>query len=1034
MILQSKSFFIGKGDSLQQVNSFIEKELGLDSYLIKDIQAVLLNDQTVQLTLLYNKYPTKIIDSVAPREGAIFTDGVSSNDFDIRFLFNYPIDFNSIVSGSFSIDDVGIPVDQIYTDSNSNGYFLKVLATGYQTQAFHTYKVSSDLLRSDGSKLSYTPVGGYIFHDLSSAYIGDYFSDYYSHRRGVTTIGLIRISKDRTAEQGIREFLAQQGLPDDRLIAFTSVARGTNLLDIYLVYLSKLEPQIVSGFPLNNSLLPDVSAPSKVTFVFNTDLDKSLLTTATGLFTIEEGFGTSTEVDPSYISLTDDLRTVEIDVSNYFTAQKVYSIIARPGLISLDGFEKIKPEQWTIHIAAYEAVSTGAGVADGSGADPNSRYLLYQSNASLPNSKVPTFANAITGYLTGSTYIFSGIGINEHFNNTSNPHNTTTAQIGAVDLSTFTGHTGQDSIHFTQASISIVSNQITDFEQAVTGLITGGTIAGVSNEAFTGHTGQTEIHFTQASISIPSAQITDFTQAVTGLFTGITAGVSADLFTGHTGDATIHFTQAQISIPSTQITDFTAAVTGLFTGITAGVSNDLFTGHTGNTSIHFTQAQISIPSSQISDFNSSVTGLFTGITSIGGLTNELFTGHTGDSSIHYSVGSIDHGSIAGLSDDDHPQYLLNDGSRVVSGELLATVAASSANAFARKNEVDAVDTYVFNTLVVHATDTSNPHVTTAAQVGAPTTAQFTGHTGDTTIHFTQAQIQITTGQITNFTSIVSGMIVDIATTGSYVSSSDFTSHTGNHSNPHSVTASQAGALSINNNFSDLTDITTARENIRVGMVIEDFAPCDFNGNFTTSNINAGGGFQGNPYYYTVTQAYDSIGVVVSSNNAGVDPTNGGLVVGNSTYLYLTSGIDYFFRIAVSHTGQAIFRFGLTNSNHLGTGFPSNGAYFEHNSNFDSLLHIVASSGSTLTSGSTADSLSANTWKWYAIGYYGSGINFYSIGSDGTKSLLGVHTKIPANDATRGMRPFIQTIGAGATYRNLYWDKFGYKMVYSGLPF
>jgi len=35
-----------------------------------------------------------------------------------------------------------------------------------------------------------------------------------------------------------------------------------------------------------------------------------------------------------------------------------------------------------------------------------------------------------------------------------------------------------------------------------------------------------------------------------------------------------------------------------------------------------------------------------------------FTGHTGDASIHFTTGEIDHGNIAGLLDNDHPQYTL----------------------------------------------------------------------------------------------------------------------------------------------------------------------------------------------------------------------------------------------------------------------------------------------------------------------------------------------------------------------------------------
>lgn len=44
--------------------------------------------------------------------------------------------------------------------------------------------------------------------------------------------------------------------------------------------------------------------------------------------------------------------------------------------------------------------------------------------------------------------------------------------------------------------------------------------------------------------------------------------------------------------------------------------------------------------------------------------------HVVDGSIHFTEGSIDHGSIGGLGDDDHTQYLLVNGSRGLTGNLV----------------------------------------------------------------------------------------------------------------------------------------------------------------------------------------------------------------------------------------------------------------------------------------------------------------------------------------------------------------------------
>jgi len=76
--------------------------------------------------------------------------------------------------------------------------------------------------------------------------------------------------------------------------------------------------------------------------------------------------------------------------------------------------------------------------------------------------------------------------------------------------------------------------------------------------------------------------------------------------------------------------------------------------------------------------------------------------------------SNDHGSLAGLSDDDHEQYLLADGTRAMSGSL-----DMGANAVTNVGNVDGRDVSADgSTLDTHVADvTGNPHAVTAAQVG-----------------------------------------------------------------------------------------------------------------------------------------------------------------------------------------------------------------------------------------------------------------------------------------------------------------------------
>ena len=67
------------------------------------------------------------------------------------------------------------------------------------------------------------------------------------------------------------------------------------------------------------------------------------------------------------------------------------------------------------------------------------------------------------------------------------------------------------------------------------------------------------------------------------------------------------------------------------------------------------------------------------------------TSHTGDSSIHFTEGSIDHGSIAGLTDDDHTQYIRADGLRPFSSTVSGVTPTVDAH-LATKGYVDSVAT------------------------------------------------------------------------------------------------------------------------------------------------------------------------------------------------------------------------------------------------------------------------------------------------------------------------------------------------------
>jgi len=75
------------------------------------------------------------------------------------------------------------------------------------------------------------------------------------------------------------------------------------------------------------------------------------------------------------------------------------------------------------------------------------------------------------------------------------------------------------------------------------------------------------------------------------------------------------------------------------------------------------------------------------LTTLSGNINGDLESHVNDSTIHFTEASIDHGSIAGLSDDDHPHYSLADGTRAFTGTVSGVTPTEDAH-LATKAYVD----------------------------------------------------------------------------------------------------------------------------------------------------------------------------------------------------------------------------------------------------------------------------------------------------------------------------------------------------------
>ena len=118
--------------------------------------------------------------------------------------------------------------------------------------------------------------------------------------------------------------------------------------------------------------------------------------------------------------------------------------------------------------------------------------------------------------------------------------------------------------------------------------------------------------------------------------------------------------------------------------------------------------------------------------------------HEADSSIHFAEGSIDHGAIAGLSDDDHSQYSLATGLRAFSGVVAGVTPVSDADLSTKgyvDGEIDSdISTHAAISTAHHTKYTDSEAISALEPTTSALSASGVAHEADSSIHFTEGSI------------------------------------------------------------------------------------------------------------------------------------------------------------------------------------------------------------------------------------------------------------------------------------------------------
>ncbi len=372
MVNLTRTFLITKGGGgINDVTTFIERELGRDATLVKGLTATASNNTVTYLTLQYSDSSDASIEITSPVNGLV-TSTVSPptqfyaqysqpiqvatfTDSSVRFAKNgAATTATTVVQPGCSDQVVAVHLDS-YIPSGGSG-----------TSGSYTLLFDRGVQSIDGSEQVSSSLFGFNVAREASPYIG--LEGLYTRaiKRGKMSLKYAILDASEFADKKIKSILNSLSTGGELLAQAT--AEKQNQVEIFALVLEKPEPVPDSVYPRLGSMRQPTANFNRVTLTYKNPIRTAQLMD-TALYSISPSWGVTLDITNSYISVIDD-KTVELNVGQFLYDQSVsnayfVSLLCLPGLHSaneIGGLESTRPYLMPFTTFISE-VAVGTGVS-----------------------------------------------------------------------------------------------------------------------------------------------------------------------------------------------------------------------------------------------------------------------------------------------------------------------------------------------------------------------------------------------------------------------------------------------------------------------------------------------------------------------------------------------------------------------------------------------------------------------------------------------------------------------------------------------